>query len=184
MSVKIGGRVFNVMNMAARPFRVDSAQVALLQELGLDRTELLPQPDEEAVAYVIRLQQALIATRRIPDLLGHYLLPLGATESDWTPAMAAETAALIAGCSSEADRRVVYELAGEFVFGFFRSGIALLGTSQSFFLRALEGQAIPSQSALPAASSRSIPGLRWFARLRGTTTDGRSRSQGGRSARV
>lgn len=184
MSVNLGGRLFDVMNMAARPFRVDAAQVALLQELGLDRTELLPESEEDPVAYIMRLNAALIATQRIPDLLGHYLLPIGKTEADWSPAMARETAAWVEALTSEVDRVLVYELAGEFVFGFFRKGVALLSNSRSFLLRVLEEQATLSPSESTAAPSTSARGPASFGRWLGTITRGRSRSASGPSARA
>jgi len=151
VSYKLGGRLYQPINLVARTFRSDAAATALINELGLDEITLGPLEDEDLVAYAGRLNHRVIATGRIPDLLGHYLIPVGKTETDWTPELAAETAAIIGAVQDPQERDLVYQLASEFVFFFFRSALQRLAISQSSTAASRESLPSPESSA---ASSR------------------------------
>lgn len=131
-SLIIGGRSFVPMNLRARTVRADFAQTRLISELGLDRADIAPAEGETLTDYVSRLQGRILATGRMAELIGHYLLPLGKTETDWTVEMAAETANVIELAQDEASRRLVWELAAEFVFFFLRSNLQRLAISASY----------------------------------------------------
>jgi hypothetical protein len=132
MPLNIEGRLFEPMNLRARTFRADAAQARLLGELGMDRSDIAPAEGEPMPDYLLRLNQRLLDTQRIPELLGHYLLPAGKTETDWTPDMARETAAFLEMVQTEESRRLLWELSAEFVFFFLRSNLARLAIFPSY----------------------------------------------------
>lgn len=159
MALTIGGRLFQPMNLRARTFRADAAQARLLSELRLDDVGLAPQEGEPMPDYVVRLNARLLATDRIPELLAHYLLPMGKTETDWSPAMAAETAAFLGAVQDEESRRLIWELAAEFVFFFLRSNLL----RHAIFLSSSSDAETPTHpqdppDAPPAASSKPSSG--------------------------
>lgn len=125
--IKLGGRLFTVVNMPRRTVELEHHQRKLVHELGLDK--ILPQQDTSPEQWILQVHQQLIHTGRTCDLLALYLLPLGKTERDWSPAMAAEVAQHVRKCDTEEDRLLVDELAMEFVLGFFRNALRLLETS-------------------------------------------------------
>lgn len=151
----IGGKLFHPMNLVARTFRADAAQTKLISELGLDRTDIAPGEAEPMLDYVSRLQARIVDTGRIAELLGHYLLPSGKTETDWTLDMARETADWINNVQDDESRRLIWELAAEFVFFFLRSNLARLAISANF----LDTPADPERVANPDDVASSNPTL-------------------------
>lgn len=125
--VTLGGRLFTVVNMPRRTVELDHAQRKLISEIGLDKH--LPDQDTTPDEWVLGVYKHLMDSGRACDLLGLYLLPLGKTERDWSPALSAETAAYLRKCDTEEDRLLVDELAMEFLLGFFRNALRLLETS-------------------------------------------------------
>lgn len=146
--VKLGGRLFNVVNYDQVTTMNEHYVMKWMRQTGLDR--VLPAAEgEDDAAYLMRLQGALIDTLDLPKLLGGYLLPAGKTETDWTPAMAGETAEYISKLQSKDDRAEVQRLGLLIVFDFFRVGIASLKHSQSV----LEGT-IPKPSPTTPSANR------------------------------
>lgn len=127
--VTLGGRAFRVIDFDARNVRNDHYLQKHLRASGLDR--VLPAEDESSAAYLVRLQAALLDSGVAVDLIAGYLLPDGVSEAQWTPALAADTAAHIGACTAAADRECVEDLALQAVFGFFRQGLARLARFQS-----------------------------------------------------
>lgn len=128
--IKLGGRLFTVVNMPRRTVELEHHQRKLVHELGLDK--ILPKQDTSSEEWILQVYQHLIHTGRTCDLLGLYLLPIGKVERDWSPAMAAEVAEYLRKCDTEEDRLQVDELAMEFIVGFFRNALRLLETSLRF----------------------------------------------------
>lgn len=155
ITYQLAGRNFQVMNPRARTFACDNAQMVLLQDIGLLHDDLLPLPDEAPEAYMARMNNAVVRSQRIPELIAHYLLPEGKTESDWTPAMAQDIAVHLAGVQDEAERELLYQFAAEMVFGFFRRGVRLLESSRSYLDHLADVAATPSNPETVAPSSTS-----------------------------
>jgi hypothetical protein len=93
---------------------------------GLDK--VLPGADEDIETYLARLQSAILDLEgeRAIDLVASYLLPAELRERDWTPEVAAQTAAHIAACDSAEDRDTVITLCAQVAFGFFQQGLEQL----------------------------------------------------------
>lgn len=125
--VTLGGRQFAALNLEHRTVRWQLHVDRLIGDTGLDR--ILPATDEEPQAYLLRLHSAVMRSGRVCELLGCFLLPMGKGEADWTPAMAADTAAWIEGLDTEADVQEVYRLGLEFVLGFFGRQLRSLASS-------------------------------------------------------
>jgi len=178
----IAGKQYEPMNLRARTFRADAAQTRLISELGLDRVEIAPLESEPLQDYVSRLQAHISKTERIPELIGHYVMPLGKTETDWTTAMAAETAAHIEMADDEESRRLIWDLAAEFVFFFLRSNLTRLAIFPNF----TDPDPMPEDDTAATEESSSpnwATGRRLSDRFRRATILPRWLLPGGRSAK-
>lgn len=156
----IGGRFFQPMNLRARTFRADAAQTKLISELRLDRTDIAPGDTEPMVDYVSRLQARIVDTGRITELLGHYLLPSGKTETDWTLELARETAEHLDNVQDDESRRLIWELAAEFVFFFLRSNLARLAISASYLTDPINPDPVEPLSSAESSKPSSENGRR------------------------
>lgn len=127
--IRLGGRLFNVVNYDAITVANEAYIHSLMRATGLDVP--LPFKDHETdIEYSVRLQARVIDTLKLPELLGGFLLPMGKTEADWSEAMAAETALYIRQLHQREDREEVFRLAFQVNVYFFREGIASLARSQ------------------------------------------------------
>lgn len=128
--IRLGGKLFNAISYEVISSRNEHYLMKWMRETGIDK--VMPKPEGESDAeYLLRLQAALVDTLQLPELLGGYLLPAGKAEKDWTPQMAAETAAYIAQVNNAEDRAEVHKLGLAVTFAFFRAGLASLRHSQS-----------------------------------------------------
>lgn len=128
-TILLGGREFTALDMGARTVRWQLHVDRLIGESGIDR--ILPAQGEEENSYLLRLHAAVMRSGRACELLGCFLLPEGATEQDWTPAMATATATYLEGLATDADIAEVYSLGLEFVLGFFGRQLRSLTSSLS-----------------------------------------------------
>ena len=126
--IKLGGRQWKVVDYAKRSLIHDHYIMRLMRQTGADK--VAPMNGEGNAEYLIRLQTALIDSGHAHDLLAGYLLPIGKTEEDWTPKLAAQTALFIGKLNTEEDRDTANGMLMEVVFGFFRRGLDLLKTFQ------------------------------------------------------
>lgn len=130
--IRLGGRLFNVVNYDVITVANEAYVHALMRATGLDVP--LPFKDQETdTEYTVRLQARVIDTLKLPELLGGFLLPAGKGEADWSEAMAAETATYIRQLHQREDREEVFRLAFQVNIYFFREGIAWLARSQRSF---------------------------------------------------
>lgn len=139
----LGGKQFGIVNYDVVTVRNEHYIMKLIRETGLDR--ILPVGQETDQAYMLRVHAAVVDTLKLPELLAGYLLPLGKTETDWSEAMAAETAAFIAGLQDAEDKQTIHGLGLSVVFDFWKAGIDSLRASQSAL----------SPLTTPAATGRS-----------------------------
>lgn len=128
--VKLGERLFTIANPDRVTVDHHLAQMAVIAASGLDR--LLPEEDEDPQHYLLRVNGQMLVSGKSCDLLALHLLPVGTSEIDWTPDMAADTRRYLGRLDTREAREQVYVLALEFVFGFFKRGADSLLTSQRF----------------------------------------------------
>lgn len=152
--IRLQGRLFNVVNYDVITVANEAYIHSLMRATGLD----VPLPfkdDETDIEYQVRMQARVVDTLKLPELLGGFLLPAGKTETDWSEAMAAETATFIRALTDRADREEVFRLAFQMNIYFFKEGLVSLARSQKS-LESLTTQAGPNsgskvQSGNPAA---------------------------------
>jgi hypothetical protein len=146
--VKLGGRLFQVVNYDAVTVLNEHYIMKLMRSTGLDG--VLPMANDETAGgesdqeYMLRLHAQLIDTLTLPDLLAGYLVPAGKTETDFTLEQAAEITVFIKGLTKPADKEEVHRLGLLVTFDFFAVGLASLKHSQNA-LRSL--QASPPKNA-------------------------------------
>lgn len=149
--IKLGGRIFVLVNYAAITSLNEHYVMKLIRETGLDKVlpeddglpsyeeieagrrvgkfsaeeadALLRQKSESDTAYFNRLHQAIVDSLRLHDLLAGYMLPLGKTEADFSLELAAETARFLKGLQSPDDRAEIHRLGSVVVFDFFKAGV-------------------------------------------------------------
>lgn len=129
--VKLGGRIFAVVNYDDVSVLNEHYIMSLMRATGLDCVLPLAESEESNEAYMMRLHAKLVDTLKLPDLLAGYLLPLGKTEADWSLEMAAETTKFIASQRAPADKEEVHRLGLLVTMDFFRAGLASLNHSRS-----------------------------------------------------
>lgn len=166
--VHLGGRLFNCINYDAITVANEAYIHKLMRETGLD-VPLEFGEHETDVEYGLRLQARATDTLKLPELLAGFLIPAGQSETDWSEAMAAETAKHIRGLSTRADREEVWRLGYLVNVLFFREGLLSLKRSQSSLAEALEktrpsqtSQSSPKSPPTGAASTSSANGRRSF----------------------
>jgi len=161
IDVKLGGRLFNVVNMDRRTVLLDQHFQRLVVECGIDK--ILPGEAETDETYVARLHLQIIRSGLACELLGGYLLPIGKTERDWTPALGKKTADAIGICDTEEERQQIDQLLTECALGFFQQRLALLMS----FANSLNRE--PGQQRGRRKSPAS-PGRKWFGLWRTRTS--------------
>jgi len=122
--IRLGGRFFRVVDLDRRTVLQDHYLHSRVRALGIDK--LLPGEAETDLAYLVRMQDALIDSGRAHEIIAAFLMPQGTDEAAWTPAIAADTAAHIGACNTPEDRGIVMALAVQACFGFFRQGLEQL----------------------------------------------------------
>lgn len=133
---KLGGRLFNVVNYDVITALNEHYIMKWIRHTGIDK--VLPHPEgEKDEEYLMRLQGALIDTLELPRLLAGYLIPAGKSETDFTLAMAEDTAAFISSVTDPEDRAEVQRLGLQVVLDFFRAGIASIKHSLSVLERTI-----------------------------------------------
>lgn len=134
--IKLGGRMFSVVNMARRTVEHDDYQVTLVKDLGLYKSELPEATTAAYDAWLLQQHAQLVYSGRKCDFIAAFLLPLGKSESDWSPETSAEIAAHLKKCDTQEDRERVNELGMELLHGFFRNALHLYEISQSYIRQA------------------------------------------------
>lgn len=148
--IKLGGRAFQLVNYQGITSLHEHYVMKLLSETGLDKVlpddDLPPVEEVEAAVkngsmkqaeaddierqraqanaeYMARLQQALVNSLRLHELLAAYMIPVGKTEADWSLDLASETAKFLQGLQSREDRDEIHRLSMVVVFDFFRAAV-------------------------------------------------------------
>lgn len=75
------------------------------------------------MSFLVEWNADVLASGQACRLLSAFLLPEGKSESDWDPAMAAETQAFLEGLNTEEDRNLVDQLVMECLIGFFQRAL-------------------------------------------------------------
>lgn len=118
--VRLGGRDFRVARRCS--VKCDGYMINMFRRAGLmplPGMTLSETPGEYGLRMLDRLRDEKGA------LLGGLLLPVGMTEKQWTPAIAAETEAhVLYACTSIEDRQKIENLTLSLMLHFFEGGIA------------------------------------------------------------
>ena len=120
----LGGRAF--APTGASTLEHDDYVMGLVRKSGLKNLEMMP--GESADKFVERLLWDLVDVRA--PLLGAFLVPEGVKGSEWTPAIAAQTAAHVRGLTTETDKAATNSLTISMLIGFFGNGLATLWTTR------------------------------------------------------
>jgi hypothetical protein len=95
---------------------------------ALKRAGLFPLPEKKAgethEEYALRLLNELLACGDLFPLLGGLLIPTGTASEQWTPELAAETAAHLKTVTDPGEKRTVRNLIVSLMLDFFSDGIA------------------------------------------------------------
>jgi hypothetical protein len=81
------------------------------------------------------------------NLLGGILIFAEREDLDWTPAMAAETAAFLGSLTEPGDKQLVLSQVASLVAGFFEAGLTSFTTTPSFSGKAAGGQPASNQTS-------------------------------------
>jgi hypothetical protein len=140
--VRLGGREFRVIDFDRRTIPIHLYLEREMRASGLDK--VIPGPEESDDAWAMRLRTQLVDSGRAVDMVAGYIVPLKhpglsgwwqkllalfkprafQTERDWSPEMAADTAAHIRLCAAADDIGTFDQLA--------------LAVALSFFMHAVE----------------------------------------------
>lgn len=123
----LGGREFVVTTEST--IAQDLWAMRLIEVSGLNRPTMLRGEDPEAFAR--RIVAEAVGRIDVCELLGAILIPAGTTPEDWTPQVARETAAHIAGLRDPEAKAVVTSLVASLMFDFFAKGLATCEISSS-----------------------------------------------------
>lgn len=145
--IRLAGRLFNVVNYEVITFACEAYIHKLMRETGLD-LPLAFGEHETNTEYQVRLQNRVVDTLKLPELIGGFLLPAGKSETDWDERMAADTAAHIRGLTARDDRQEVFRLGFELNVYFFADGLSWLSNFQ---------KSLASLETPPMAASESSP---------------------------
>lgn len=138
----LGGKLFNVVNYDSISVRNEHYIMKWMRATGMDRQ--IPYTEGESdEQYLMRVHAAAVDSLQLPELLAGYLLPVGKTETDWSPEMAADTARHIAELNMPDDKAEVHRLALQVTLDFFRAGLDSLKHSRN----ALESLGTSPQSS-------------------------------------
>lgn len=116
--ITLGGRTF--VPVTGSTLAHDTWYMGLVSRTGLDA--IVRRDDETEPEFGTRLLRALLASGAIVELLGGMLVPTGTVPTEWTPQLAAETAAFIGGLEDPQEKDKAYPLMIECWSRFFQNG--------------------------------------------------------------
>lgn len=140
----IGGRAFLAADLSRRTVRHDHFLTSAIAAAGCDRLEPLPGDNDHI--FLVRMFGQMLASGQACRVLAAFLLPIGTTEKQWSPELAAEIQAHLEQCDTEADRQIVQAATMQAARGFFLRGLTLLANSPNSTESDGESSARPVQS--------------------------------------
>ncbi len=117
----LGGREFRSLSQST--IEHDMWVVARMRMAGIH--EFYQHENETQFAFATRVINELIDSGQALEILGGLLLPAELDPLDWTPKVAAETAAFIRKLTDPEDKNLVQLLISRMLVDFFETGTAL-----------------------------------------------------------
>jgi len=139
--LELGGRKLRAIKTSTVAH--DVWMMARVADAGIRQVTMLPGETPEAFA--TRLTGELASSGQVLNLLGGILIFEDREDLDWTPAMAAETAAFLGSLTEPADKQMVLSQVASLVAGFFEAGLTSFTTSPSYSGSAAGGQPASNQ---------------------------------------
>ena len=155
--VMLGGRGFR--EIAKSTIRRRYWTQAVMDRAGLMAPVM--EGDEDAEHYARRIWRQVTESAEVCNLIGGLLMPADKTDLEWTPEIAAHTAAFVATLTAEEDHRIIDGCMLALVIGFFVNGTG----SKEIFRRYSGRGTVPQKSIggiWSSASGRGSSG-RWLA---------------------
>ncbi len=145
--LELSGRRFRAIQTST--IEHDVWMMARSAQAGIQRVAM--HDDETPEAFAARLTGEFARSGQMLHLLAGVLVPEEIADTDWTPAIAAETAAFLGGITDPSDKAVVLGQVASLVAGFFESGLMSCTTSRSYS-GALAGDQPVNSTASPIAA--------------------------------
>lgn len=133
--ITLGGKLFTVQPYDQMSVWCADHVKRWMSQTAIDK--VLPFEGESNPAYLARLNQELVNTLRVPELMGLFLLPMGSAESDWTPQLAKQTQKFVAGLTGAEERDTYEALTLQLALGFFAAVMRSLRRSQNYLSESL-----------------------------------------------
>ena len=136
--LELGGRGY--YTPADRSIANDLWIEAEARRSGLDSLHI--QDEEDGRSFAARVIETAVHSGAAFSLLGGLLHPVGVPSSDWTPAVAAETAAALSKITDRDEKAAIRVVLAEALSSFFVSGLVSATTSpnSSLLRRLREGK--------------------------------------------
>jgi hypothetical protein len=138
--ITLGGRAFRVIDFDRRTIPLHLYLETQMRESGADK--VLPGPEEGDESWALRLRMQLVDSGRAIDLVAGCLVAPEQSERDWSPAVAAATAAHLRQCDAAEALETFDQLA--------------LAVALRFFMQAVE-RLQRFRNSLPAPTPLSPP---------------------------
>lgn len=174
-NITLGGREF-------RPAAVFTIEHRIWSEGVLERANVIGatmEPGEDPDQFARRLWREMRSGPELYNLLAMMLVPAALQDTDWSPAVAKETAEFIRGLTAPEDYQTINDVALAMLTGFFASGTDSL---QIFQRLSTTREPVP-QNEQTAALLRSGTGRDSSGRSRSTILTKLSAFFAGRSAK-
>jgi hypothetical protein len=139
--IRLGGREFRPVEDGT--IEHDYWLMGLIRRAGMDRVVM--QEGESPDEFASRIMFELMASEHAFSILGGAMMPADKDVCDWTPAMAADTAAFLKHLTSAEDKQTLNACTASLVADFFVHGLATLMTSRKYS-SPLEAPASPSEN--------------------------------------
>lgn len=127
-TITLGGREFRPVVGAT--IEHDYWLMGHIRRAGIDRCAL--EEGESPDDYALRLMREVINSGEAFTLLGGTLIPADKKVTDWTPAIAQETAEFLKRLTDPNDKQKLNGCTASLLAGFFSSGLASLETSRRY----------------------------------------------------
>lgn len=142
--LQLGGRAFRVVKVST--VEHDVWMMGKTAAAGMQQVTMLPGETPESFA--TRLTGEFARSGLVLVLLGGALIPAELEDLEWSPAVAAQTAAFLGGLTDPADKQLVLAQVASLVAGFFETGLMSCMTSRN----SSAGAAANGQPVLQPAS--------------------------------
>lgn len=156
----LGGRAFRALSRSTLAHDIWLTQ--RFEACGIDGAAM--QAGEDATAFARRLVAALVTSPAIFEVLGGCIIPAERADAEWTPAIAAETAAFLRELTDPDDKAIVRGQIASTIIPFLKAGLVsfVVSTPASADQRPV-GEPVSRLAAAAGGPGASAPGTSSFA---------------------